>query len=155
MQDRTASQTKPNERSDTSKKIDSLNLPPVPYVLKHIIKRDHKVFDLAVAVVIADMMRAERKDPSGGEVQVCFPSLKKIAQRAGCSVSSVRRSLKTLCDGDFPLFAKRKGGPTRGYDHESYEFQLVRNPAAFAKARDKARNPTIIEGNFRQGGVPE
>lgn len=147
-----ASQAISKESPASKTKIDWLNLPPVPYVLKHIIQRDHKAHDLAVAVVIADMMGPECRGPSEEELQVCFPSLDKIAVRAGCSVSSVRRSLKTLCDGDFPLFARRKGGRTRGYYHESYEFQLVRNPAAFAKARDKDRIQTIVKGNFRQGG---
>lgn len=154
MQDRIASQTKPNERSDTSKKIDWLNLHPVPYVMERIeqSEKGFTVRDLGVAVVVAKMMGPEGKGPSGEERQVCFASLRRIAKRAKCGKTTVQRSLKTLCDGDAPLFKRTLGGVTRGHPHLSYRFELIRNPAAFVIARGKVRHLKPTDGNFRQGG---
>ncbi len=130
-------------------------LPPLVYVVKQIIKTE-KPFnsrDLAVAVVIADMMGPEKKGSSGEELQVCFSSLKTIARRAGCGKTTVQRCLKTLCGGETPLFARRKGGWTRGHPHQCYRFELIRNPAAFARARDKVRPLKSTDVNYRQEGV--
>ena len=141
-----ASQAKPKERSNTYKKIDWLNLPPLPYVVKRITQSDrgHKTRDLAVAAVIADMMGPEGKGPSGEEAQVSFASLETIAKRAGCGRSTVQRSLdKSLCGGETPLFKRTLGGVTRGYQHQCYRFELIRNPTAFVRERDKARLRTV------------
>ena len=149
-----ASQPKPKENSNPSKKNDWLKLPPVPYVVKRITisERGHKLRDLAVAVVIADMMGAEGKGQSSEEIQVCFASLKTIARRAGCGKTTVQRSLdNTLCGGEAPLFKRTLGGVTRGYQHQCYRFELIRNPIAFVRGRDEARL-RAVRGNFRQGG---
>jgi len=142
-------------RTNTHKKIDWLNLPPVPYVVKRIIQAEggNKRRDLAVAVVIADMMGPEGKGPSGAKVQVCFASLKTVAMKSGCGRSTVQRSLdKALCGGDTPLFARRRGGWTRGHPHQCYRFELIRNPAEFARARDKVRHLNPTDSKFRQEG---
>ena len=130
-----------------------MKLPPVPYVVKRIIKaeRGYKGRDLAVAVVIADMMGREKMNPSGVEVQVCFAALNTLAQRAKLGKSTVQWCLKTLCDGETPLFARSLGGWTRGYKHQCYRFELIRNPAGFVRGRDKARL-RAVRGNFRQEG---
>ena len=150
-----ASQAKLKERSDTYKKIDWLNLSPGLYVMKRITLSDrgHKARDLAIAVVIADMMGPEGKGPSGENVQVCFASMKTIAKRARCGKTTVQRSLdNTLCGGETPLFKRTLGGMTRGYIHQCYRFELIRNPTAFARARDKVRPLKATVGNFRQEG---
>ena len=142
-------------RSNTRKKIDWLNLHPVAYVVKRITLTEgrYKGRDLAVAVVIADMMGPEGKGPSGEEVQVCFASLDTIAKRAHYGKSTVQRTLnETLCDGETPLFKRTLGGVTRGHLHQCYWFELIRNPAAFASARDKVRPLKSTDSNFRQEG---
>lgn len=149
------SQAKLKERSQTHKKIDWLKLPPVPYVVKRIIKAegDYKGRDLAVAVVIADMMGPEKMNPSGENVQVCFASMKTIAKRARCGKTTVQRSLdNALCGGETPLFKRTLGGVTRGYIHQCYRFELIRNPAAFARARDKVRPLKSTDGIYRREG---
>jgi len=91
-------------------------------------------------LVIEDMMGSEGKAQSGEEIQVCFASMKTIARRAGCGKTTVQRSLdKPLCGGETPLFKRTLGGVTRGYTHQCYRFELIRNPAAFARARGKVR----------------
>ncbi len=116
-------------------------------------ERGYKGRDLAVAVVIADMMGPEKMNPSGVEVQVCFAALNTLAQRAKLGKSTVQRCLKTLCDSETPLFARRKGGWTRGHPHQCYRFELIRNPAAFARARDKVRPLKSTDVNYSQEGV--
>ena len=73
---------------------------------------------------------AARFDATG----FAFMSNRDIQERTGYGRRAVQRAVAAICDGPTPLFARQLPGPRR-----AYEFRLVTNPAAFAKARDETR----------------
>jgi len=139
---RTDLQTAGNTVVKPSPKTDPASLPPAIYVLKRVTAPNHDFPDHApwsptartIAMVIADAI-----DSDAPEGEVCFLSEKRIAQRSGCSRASVIRHLPQLIDGDSLLFKQTFPGETKGHAHKCARFELIRNPVAFTKARDRAR----------------
>ena len=94
--------------------------------------------------VVLVVIRAMGFDEAVGDYD-CFLAHKTIAKRAGCAVRTVMRLLQRHCNGKRPLLARSSPGHTRGHPHRCFRWTLVRNPEAFAAARDASRVDKVVE----------
>ena len=79
--------------------------------------------EIAVVLAIVRHMNAETLE--------CWPSYPRISRQTRLSVKTIERTLRRHCEeSPLPLLARSFK------DHKSYSFNLVREPEAFAKARD-------------------
>jgi len=84
-----------------------------------------------IAVVLAIARHMDRATCS------CFPAYERISRQTRVSVRDISRILTRHCqDSSAPLLARRFSGIRR-----SYTYELVRDPEAFAQARDAQPKP--------------
>ena len=115
--------------------LDWDRLPADMYVRKLVLreKSPYSPAQRLVCLAIADRMSQDQGR------WVAFMGLPDIAKRTGYSVKTISRSIDALKNSSEPLFRIYLGGVTRGVPHSCYGFELVRNPRAFAEARDRTR----------------
>ena len=116
--------------------LDWDRLPADMYVRKLVLreKSPYSSTQRLVCLAIADRMSRDDQDK-----WVAFMGLPDLAKRTGYSVKTISRSIDALKNSPEPLFRIYLGGVTRGIAHSCYGFELVRNPKAFAEARDRTR----------------
>ncbi len=90
-------------------------------------------------IVLTVLFRALGRDASSGGAFNCFLSYAEIARRATLSRRSVIRIMERLRSSPVPLVQIQQTGETRGIVHRCFRFTLVRDPLAFAEARDRER----------------
>ena len=130
--------------------LDWDRLPADMYVRKLVLreKSPYSPAQRLVCLAIADRMSRDDRDK-----WVAFMGLPDLAKRTGYSVKTISRSIDALKNSPEPLFRIYLGGVTRGITHNCYGFELVRNPKAFAEARDRTRTERAATADAILGRV--
>jgi hypothetical protein len=122
-----------DERDSKSKE-----LPALFYIGNEVLRLDAKYSSSQRLIALAIAARMGRKE-NGKDV--AFMGLQDLAERTKLSVSTVKRHIRRLCEGEYALFARRLGGVTRGHTHDCYSYELLRraNGRAHGELKGTAR----------------
>ena len=112
-------------------------LSPFIRVSKRVLNKraDYSSSERLVALAVAD-----RFDSTG----LCFMGINDIVARTGLGRSTVKNSLRELCNGKNPQFARTLSSFTKGRSHRfCYEYRIVSDPPFYAAGRDAARRAMV------------
>ena len=104
------------------------SLTPLFHVMSKLLTANARYHPTERLIVLAIVQRMSREG-------VCWPSLADIARRTGLDRRTVTKWLSRHLRGPGPLLAR-----TWVPEHKSPTYSLVRDPVAFAKARDASRS---------------
>jgi hypothetical protein len=104
-------------------------------------------------LILADAMGSDRTEHKN---LVCFLSQRKIAERTGLSITTVKKVVRELKQARTPLIAVRQPPPfkqtvTRGHRHRSAAFTLVRYPEKYAAVRQAAKRAEPAPAQLSEG----